>query len=70
MPRAYKFTKYHSIIDPEQIFYALAGKQVDDSPVIKEIEGETYIEVTQDFSTVNMFKIDNLIAIGELERMY
>ena len=66
----YKFTKYQSIIDPEQIFYALAGKTVEDSPVIKEIEGEHYIEVTQDWETANMFKMDNLRAIGEVVKTF
>ena len=68
--RKYIFKKYESIIDPTEHYYALAGKAEDDSPVIKEIDGETYIEVTQDFKTANMFKLDNLRVIGEHEREY
>ena len=66
----YKFTKYQSIIDPEQIFYALSGKTNEDSPVVKEIDGDLYIEVTSDFETSNMFKMDNLKAVGETYRFY
>lgn len=65
MATNYKFIKYESIYDQEQVFYALERDAVE-----KLIDGAKFIEVTPDFVRVQFVRADSLKAIGSTVRAY
>jgi hypothetical protein len=62
---AYKFIEYTSILDNSVRLWALA-----EDAVIKTIDNVKFIEVTTDFASAQLARIDNLKPVGQLVRNY